>query len=89
MRIGVAKVKAPLAEIGRLSPPLSRSTRPVPVRPETVPPMVYAVGHTPPLHAPSVQTLPHVPQLLSFELTSTSQPSLSRPLQSLKPGSQT
>ena len=36
----VAKVKAPAADTDRLSPPLSRSTSPDPVRPPTVPPMV-------------------------------------------------
>ena len=37
----VAKVKAPFALTARSSPPLFRSTRPVPLRPVTVPPMVY------------------------------------------------
>jgi hypothetical protein len=36
----VANVKAPFAETVRLSPPLSCSTSPVPVRPVTVPPIV-------------------------------------------------
>src|SRR5882724_1733156 len=36
----VLKVKEPLAGIVRLSPPLSCKTKPVPVRPETVTPMV-------------------------------------------------
>ena len=40
----VAKVKVPLEPTARSSPPLFRSTRPVPVRPLTVPPMVYLGG---------------------------------------------
>jgi hypothetical protein len=40
LAIAVAKVKAPFALIVSLSPPLSCKTRPVPVRPATVPPMV-------------------------------------------------
>ncbi len=38
--IGVEKVNEPLAVTARLFPPLSWSTRPVPARPETVPPIV-------------------------------------------------
>ena len=34
----VAKVKAPLALMARLLPPLFRSTKPVPLRPDTLPP---------------------------------------------------
>ncbi len=42
----VAKVNAPFAATGRLSPPLSCRTRPVPASPETVPPTVaLAVEH--------------------------------------------
>ena len=40
----VAKVKAPFALTARSSPPLLRSTSPVPVRPLTVPPTVYLGG---------------------------------------------
>ena len=38
--MAVAKVKLPLAVMVRLSPPLSCKTKPVPVRPVIVPPMV-------------------------------------------------
>ena len=37
----VAKVKVPFEPTARSSPPLLRSMRPVPVRPVTVPPIVY------------------------------------------------
>jgi hypothetical protein len=40
----VLNVKLPLALTDRLLPPLSCKTSPVPVSPETVPPMVYVVG---------------------------------------------
>jgi hypothetical protein len=39
----VANVNAPFAVTGKLSPPLSASTKPVPVKPVTVPPIVYVV----------------------------------------------
>jgi hypothetical protein len=42
--MAVANVKAPLEMMVRLSTPLSCNTRPVPERPDTVPPMVYVVG---------------------------------------------
>ncbi len=41
LAMAVAKVKLPFALTGRLSPPLSSSTRPVPERPETATPIVY------------------------------------------------
>ena len=44
--MAVAKVKLPLALMKALSPPLFRNTRPVPVRPETVPPMVKVTPET-------------------------------------------
>src|SRR5579871_2307583 len=39
----VANEKAPFAEMVRSSPPLSRSTSPVPDNPETVPPTLYVL----------------------------------------------
>ena len=40
----VAKVKVPSEATARSSPPLFRSTSPLPVRPLTVPPTVYLGG---------------------------------------------
>ena len=40
----VAKVKVPFEATARSSPPLFRSTSPLPVRPLTVPPTVYLGG---------------------------------------------
>lgn len=37
-------MKLPLAETGRLLPPLSCKTKPVPASPETLPPIVYVAG---------------------------------------------
>jgi len=67
LAIGVANVKAPLAVMVLLSPPLLRSTRPVPVRPLTLPLTVYrfvtqltASVTGPPATAPAGDTTVHV-----------------------------
>ena len=57
----VLNVKAPLAVTDRLSPALSCKTRPVPLRPVTVPPMVKEVVDEVEEDEPLVPDWPGVP----------------------------